>query len=150
MSTDTHAPDTLGLEPEDMRRLGYRMVDLVVDHFRHKAERPAIVTGTQQALQAALGGPLPEAPGDPDAAMDLLVAQALSHMQHADHPRYFARVPGPSSFAAVLGEWLATGHNAICASWVGGSGPATLELIVIDWALSAALLGSTSVTSCRP
>ncbi|MFO1046828.1 MAG: aminotransferase class V-fold PLP-dependent enzyme [Geminicoccaceae bacterium] len=133
MSTDTHAPDTLGLEPEDMRRLGYRMVDLVVDHFRHKAERPAIVTGTPQALQAALGGPLPEAPGDPDAAMDLLVAQALSHMQHADHPRYFARVPGPSSFAAVLGEWLATGHNAICASWVGGSGPATLELIVIDW-----------------
>jgi glutamate/tyrosine decarboxylase-like PLP-dependent enzyme len=54
-------------------------------------------------------------------------------MQHGDHPRYFARVPGPSSFAAILGEWLATGFNAIASSWVGSSGPATLELIVIDW-----------------
>lgn len=133
MSTEPHAADTLGLQPDEMRRLGYRMVDLVIDHFQYKAERPAIVTGTPRALQAALGGPLPEAPGDPDAAMDLLVAQALGHMQHCDHPRYFARVPGPSSFAAVLGEWLATGHNAICASWVGGSGPATLELIVVEW-----------------
>ena len=33
--------DTLGLELEQMRRLGYRMVDLVLDHFQHKAERPA-------------------------------------------------------------------------------------------------------------
>ena len=54
-------------------------------------------------------------------------------MQHGDHPRFFARVPGPSSFAAVLGEWLGTGHNAICASWAGGSGPATVELVVIEW-----------------
>ena len=55
------------------------------------------------------------------------------HMQHGDHPRFFARVPGPSSFAAVLGEWLGTGHNAICASWGGGSGPAAVELVVIEW-----------------
>ena len=128
-----HAPDSLGLEPEEMRRLGYRVVDLVLDHFLHKAERPAIRTGTPDALLATLGGPLPEQPGDAAAALDLLVSEALAYMQRGDHPRYFARVPGPSSFAAVLGEWLATGQNAICASWVGGSGPATLELVVVEW-----------------
>jgi glutamate/tyrosine decarboxylase-like PLP-dependent enzyme len=134
MSTELrHAPDTLGLAPEEMRRLGYRVVDLVLDHFLNKADRPAIVTGTPTALQATLGGPVPEAPGDAGAALDLLVAQVFGQMQHGDHPRYFARVPGPSSFAAVLGEWLATGHNAICTSWVGASGPATLELVVIEW-----------------
>lgn len=127
-----HPADTLGLELEQMRRLGYRMVDLVLDHFQHKAERPAILTGSPADLEAALGGPLPERPGDPDAAMDVLVG-ALAHMQHGDHPRFFARVPGPSSFAAVLGEWLGTGHNAICASWGGGSGPAAVELVVIEW-----------------
>ncbi|MGD9510016.1 MAG: aspartate aminotransferase family protein, partial [Geminicoccaceae bacterium] len=122
-----------GLEPEEMRQLGYRMVDLVIDHFLNKADRPVIVTGTPAALRATLGGPVPEEPGDASAAMDLLVAEALTHMQRGDHPRYFARVPGPSSFAAVLGEWLATGHNAICTSWVGASGPATLELVVVEW-----------------
>ena len=60
-------------------------------------------------------------------------------MQHGDHPRYFARVPGPSSFAGVLGDWLGTGFNAIAASWKGGSGPATVELVVLDWLRS--LLG---------
>ncbi len=54
-------------------------------------------------------------------------------MQHGDHPRFFARVPGPSSFAGVLGEWLGTGFNAIAASWGGGSGPATVELVALDW-----------------
>ena len=54
MSTDTHAADTLGLEPEEMRRLGYRMVDLVIDHFRHKPDRPVIVTGGRNAFQAGL------------------------------------------------------------------------------------------------
>jgi glutamate/tyrosine decarboxylase-like PLP-dependent enzyme len=65
--------------------------------------------------------------------MQLLTEVALLHMQHGDHPRYFARVPGPSSFTGVLGEWLGTGFNAIAASWKGGSGPATVELVVLDW-----------------
>ena len=65
--------------------------------------------------------------------MRLLVDVALAHMQHGDYPRYFSRVPGPSSFAGVLGEWLGTGFNAIAASWKGGSGPATVELVVLDW-----------------
>ena len=48
-------------------------------------------------------------------------------------------MPGPSSFAGVLGDWLGTGFNAIAASWTGGSGPATFELVALDWLRS--LLG---------
>jgi glutamate/tyrosine decarboxylase-like PLP-dependent enzyme len=81
----------------------------------------------------ALGGALPETPMDPDQSLELLAEVALAYQQHADHPRYFARVPGPCSFAAVLGEWMGTGFNTISASWGGGSGPATIELVVIEW-----------------
>ena len=48
-------------------------------------------------------------------------------------PRYFARVPGPSSFPAILGDWIGTGLQSISSSWVGGSGPATVELTVLSW-----------------
>jgi len=116
-----------------MQRLGYRVVDLVVEHFVSKDQIPAVKTGPALELRSQLGGPLPTKPGDVDAAIDLLVNVALAHQQHGDHPRYFARVPGPSSFAAVLGEWLGTGFNTIAASWAGGSGPATIELVVVDW-----------------
>ncbi len=116
-----------------MRALGYWVVDRVVGHLEGIAESPAVVTGTPDELRAALGGPPPEDPGDPAAALRTLADVALAHMQHGEHPRNFARVPGPSSYAGVLGEWLATGFNAIAASWTGGSGPATVELVVIDW-----------------
>ena len=131
--------DPLGLESVEMRGLGYWVVDRVVEHFERMAEEPAIRTGSPADLRAVLGGPPPEGGQDAQAAMQTLVEVALATMQHGDHPRYFARVPGPSSFVGVLGEWLATGFNAMAASWSGGSGPTTLELVALDWLRS--LLG---------
>ncbi|HLH67006.1 MAG TPA: aminotransferase class I/II-fold pyridoxal phosphate-dependent enzyme [Solirubrobacteraceae bacterium] len=136
---DRPATDALGMPAEQMRELGHWVVDRVVDHFATLAERPAIRTGEPASLLERLGGPLPEEPGDARAALEALTDVAFEHMQHGDHPRYFARVPGPSSFSGVLGDWLSTGFNALASSWGGGAGPATVELVAIDWL--AALLG---------
>lgn len=125
--------DTLGLPEAEMRRLAHRVADLVVDRLVRRGDEPAIRADSPAALRERLGGPLPEHPGDADAAIDTLVAGALAFQQHGDHPRYFARVPGPSSFAAILGEWLGTGFNCIATSWAGGSGTATAELVALDW-----------------
>jgi aromatic-L-amino-acid/L-tryptophan decarboxylase len=130
--------DTLGLGTEEMRELGYWVVDRVVEHFE-SIDGPAIRASSAAELREALGGPVPDAPCDPLEAMQTLVDVALANMQHGDHPRSFARVPGPSSYAGVLGEWLGTGFNAIASSWAGASGPATVELVAIDWL--AQLLG---------
>ena len=128
-----YAADALGMEADEMRRLGHLLVDLVVDRQMRKSSEPAIVEASPAELMAALGGPLPEAPLDAEESLKLLAEVALACQQHGDHPRYFARVPGPCSFAAILGEWLGTGFNAISASWGGGSGPATIELVAIEW-----------------
>lgn len=135
----TRISDSLGLEPEEMRHLGHWLVDRVVDHFECGADGAAIQTGAPDALISELGGNPPEEAGEPLPAMETLIDVAMANMQHGDHPRYFARVPGPSSFAGVLGDWLGTGFNAITTSWAGGSGPATVELVVLDWIRS--LLG---------
>ena len=129
-----HSPtDALGLETDEMRRLGYWVVDRVVEHFEQNGEGPAIQIGSAEDLRAELGGPVPQTPGDPLEAMQTLVDVALVNMQHGDHPRYFARVPGASSYAGVLGEWLGTGFNVIAASWEGSTGPTTVELVALDW-----------------
>ena len=125
--------DALGLETEQMRQLGYWVVDQVVEHFERGADGPAIKTGSADELRAALGGPVPEAPGDPLEALQTLVDVAMENMQHGDHPRYFARVPSASSYAGVLGDWLGTGFNTLAASWEGSSGPTAVELIALDW-----------------
>ncbi|MDI5967626.1 aminotransferase class I/II-fold pyridoxal phosphate-dependent enzyme [Streptomyces sp. SL13] len=136
---DRHEADTLGMSPEEMRRLGHRVVDIVVDHLENKASQAVVVNRTASDLRAELGGPPPEEPGDADAAIDRLAGVALACKQHLDHPRFFARVPGPSSFAAVLGDWLSIGYNATATSMATGMGPSTIELVVIDWL--AQLLG---------
>lgn len=123
----------LTLPPEELRRLGHRIVEVLVEHQQHGAERPPMQTATPADLRARLGGPPPDGPGDADAALDTLLADVLPNMQHGDHPRFFARVPSPSNSVAALADALASGVNAIAASWVGGSGPAALELVVLDW-----------------
>lgn len=125
--------DTLGMNEEEMRRLGYAAVDAVIQHLGQKHSDVAIATEDPATLIAALGGEPPEHAQAADVSLELLLNTALRHQQHGDHPRYFARVPGPSSFAAIIGEWLGVGFNTIAASWPGGSGPSAVELIVIDW-----------------
>ncbi|MHB1537186.1 MAG: pyridoxal phosphate-dependent decarboxylase family protein [Solirubrobacteraceae bacterium] len=125
--------DALGLDVAEMRHLGYWVVDRVVEHFEAGRDGPAIEASSPAQLRAALGGELPHSGQEPLLALQQLVDVALQNMQHGDHPRYFARVPGPSSFAGVLGEWLGSGFNAIATSWAGGSGPATVELVALDW-----------------
>ena len=71
--------DALGMEPEEMRRLGHKVVDLVVDRLMRKSGEPAIVTGDPGELMQALGGPLPETALDADESLELLAEVALSY-----------------------------------------------------------------------
>jgi aromatic-L-amino-acid/L-tryptophan decarboxylase len=126
-------PEPLSLDPEEMRRLGYRVIDRIVDHLGELRELPPIRVGDAGELRAAVGGPPPEAPGEPDAALDALFEQVLPFVQHPDHPRFFARIGSPSNFMSVLADLVTSGFNVFTGSWTGGSGPSTVELVVVDW-----------------
>src|SRR4051794_4172399 len=139
-------PDPLTLPPDELRRLGYRVIDALVAHVEGLRELPPIRTGSPAELRDRLGGPPPDAPGDADAALDRLLSDVLPFMQHDDHPRFFARVGSPSNAVSVLADALASATNAFAGSWVGGSGPTALELVVLDcvrswWGLPAGTEG---------
>lgn len=125
--------EPLSLPADEMRRLGYRVVDRIVEHYEQLGELPPIRVGDADALRAAIGGPPPEASTEPDAALDALFEQVLPFVQHPGHPRFFARIGSPSNFISVLGDLAASGFNVFTGSWTGGSGPATVELVVLDW-----------------
>jgi glutamate/tyrosine decarboxylase-like PLP-dependent enzyme len=123
----------LTLEPEELRRLGHRVIDAIVDHWETVGDCPPIRTGEAAELRRAIGGPPPDGPGDPEVALDRLLNDVLPYMQHGDHPRFFARVGSASNPVSVLADALGAGVNVFAASWAGGSGPATVELTVLDW-----------------
>ena len=130
---ETQRDNPLALPVEQMRELAHLVADLVVDHLEELRELPALRKETPEHLFSVLAGPLPEQPGDPAADLRLLADEALTAMQYANHPRYFARVPGPASFPGVLGDWLGIGFQAMASSWVGGAGPVAAELTAMGW-----------------
>jgi aromatic-L-amino-acid decarboxylase len=123
----------LTLPPEEMRRLGYTVVDRIVEHFAGLEAQPPVRVGDAAELEAAVGGPPPEEPGDAAAALESLFDDVLPWIQHGAHPRFFARIGSPSNYVSVLADAAAAGFNVFAGSWVGGSGPAAVELVVLDW-----------------
>jgi aromatic-L-amino-acid/L-tryptophan decarboxylase len=146
---DDHDPglavpaDILAIDPEAMRRLGYRMVDRTIEHLTGIDSLPAILASDPATLEAIVGGPAPTTPHDLDEDLALLADTVLANQQHGDHPRYFARVAGPSSFPGILADWIGTGLQSVASSWGGGSGPTAVELTVLAWLRDALGLAPT-------
>jgi aromatic-L-amino-acid decarboxylase len=125
--------EPLSLPPEEMRRLGYLVVDRIVEHLEALPDLPPVRAGDAVDLRAALGGPPPEQPGDPERALESLFEHVLPFGQYGDHPRFFARIGSPSNYVSVLADAAAAGFNVFTGSWAGGAGAAAVELVVIDW-----------------
>src|SRR3977135_4047986 len=123
----------LELSAADMRQLGYRVVDLLVQHFAAMRDRPVGAKGEPGELMARFSGPPSETPIDPYELFGLLRAEVFPNNLHVDHPRFFAFVPGPGNFVSTMADALAAGFNVFNGTWLGGSAAAAIELTVIDW-----------------
>ncbi len=126
-------PDKLLLSPEEMRTLGYRVVDLLVDHFAQTGEDSLGASPSREELEARLREDLPEEGTDPHAVLEQVEEDVLPNTMRVDHPRFFGFVPGPNNFIGVLADALAAGFNVFSGTWISGAAAAQIELVVIDW-----------------
>lgn len=126
-------PDKLRLSRDEMRSLGYRVVDLIVDHFDSLDEAPVGRSPDRAELEERLREDLPERGTDPHAVLDQVERDILPNTLRIDHPRFFGFVPGPSNYIGVLADALATGFNVFAGTWISGAAAAQVELVVIDW-----------------
>ena len=126
-------PARLELSTEEMRRLGYRVVDLLVQHFAGMRDGPVGAKRAPAELRALFSGGPAEFPTDPHELLARLEKDVFPNNLHVDHPRFFAFVPGPGNFVSTMADALASGFNVFNGTWLGGSAAAALELTVIDW-----------------
>ena len=124
---------TLDLSKEEMRALGYGVVDLLVDHFAAIHEAHVGTKGSRSELEQLLREDIPEHPTSAQEVFRPLKEQLFTNMLHVDHPRFFAFVPSPNNFVSVMADALAAGFNVFTGTWFAGSAPAQVELIVIEW-----------------
>ena len=137
MSSDERVP--LDPDADSMRRLGYALVDRVVEHLTLLPDQRVARRGDLKEFSGLVDEPLPEADSSLDSCLDFFFERILPDLTRVNHPRFHAYIPCPSSFAGALGEMLAAGTNPFVGSWLGGSTVSALELTVLRWI--AELLG---------
>ncbi len=86
--------DDLGMDPEAMRDLGHRVVDLLVELVSRGPASPPIRTATREEMERRLAEPAPPAPRDVDLVLQRLTDDVLDLACRWDHPAFFGYVPG--------------------------------------------------------
>ena len=84
--------DPLALDPETMRQLGYRTVDMLVE-WLNDVGAPPLRRASPAEMQARLGGAPPEKPEPCEDILDGLRRDVLPFMSRGDHPGFFAFIP---------------------------------------------------------
>ena len=125
--------DELSIDPEEMRALGYRAVDLLVEHLRDPRSARLMVRATREEMERRLEEPPPEEGEAFETSLGRLRDDVLPFIARQEHPGYMAFIPAGSTWPGALGDLIASGANLYAGSWMDGAGPTQLELTVLGW-----------------
>src|SRR5438067_8018287 len=124
---------SIALSREEMREFGYRVVDLLADHFANVQQGSVGAKADPAKLIPLFDADPPETGRDPSELLAQLKRDVFPNNLHVDHPRFFAFVPGPNNFVSTMGDALAAGFNIFNGTWLGGPAAAAVELGVVRW-----------------
>ena len=125
--------DQLKLSANDMREMGYRIIDMLVDYTGAQAQFPVTRALDHATFEEILDEPLPEEGTDWQDVLEQFERQVLTTIDHLDHPRFFAYIPSSSNFVGAMADALASGYNIFNALYPLGTGAAVVERLAISW-----------------
>lgn len=116
-----------------MKALGYRAVDMLVEHLSSLSDQKVSNRKSRQELEALLREPIPQQGSNPHDLLNTLEKEIFGNVVRVNHPRFFAFVGSPGNYMSALADFLVSGFNPFAGTWLAGSGAAQLELVTIDW-----------------
>src|SRR5437762_10544259 len=135
---------SIALSREEMREFGYRVVDLLADHFANVQQGSVGAKADPAKLIPLFDADPPETGRDPSELLAQLERDVFPNNLHVDHPRFFAFVPGPNNFVSTMADALAAGFDMFNGTWFGGSAAAAVERGIIRWLCRLSGLPSTA------
>ena len=117
------------LDPEEVKRLGYRAAELVAAHTAGLREGP--VFGKVGDSAGVFDQPLPETGRSADEVLDATRDHVLTHPFGNSHPRFFAFINATADPLGTVAEYLAAGMNSNC--WGGDHAAIHVEDRVVRW-----------------
>ena len=123
----------MNLTPDEMQDLGYKVVDILVEHLTSLSSKSPSRRANRIEMEALFREQIPQDGQDPLDVLRRVERDIFSHIMHPDHPRFFAFVPSPSNFVSVMADALASGFNVFAGTWLEAAAPAEIELVTLDW-----------------
>ncbi len=125
------------LEPEELRRLGHRMVDFIVDYWQRVESFPVRSPVSPGEITSQLPVHPPEqgfgGAAGWDAVFEDLERLIMPGLTHWQSPNFFAYFPSNASGPAVLGEMLSAGLGVQGMLWSTSPACTELETRMLDW-----------------
>ena len=110
-----------------------RTAELATDFLDRLPERPVALPVDLPALRAALGGPLPAGPSDPQSVIEALARNAEPGLVGTAGPRYFGFVIGGSVPASVAADWLTSAWDQNAGLYATSPAAAVAEEVAAGW-----------------
>jgi glutamate/tyrosine decarboxylase-like PLP-dependent enzyme len=121
------------LSPEEFRRLGYRVVDMIADYYEGIRETPVFPVRTPADVMPAFEEPVPVEGQDPDAILDAWSRDILPNSTHMGSPRFFGYVMGSGTMIGTLAEALAASVNTNAGGWKPAPAATEIERRTLAW-----------------
>lgn len=123
------------LSKEEMQSYGYKIVDIIVEHYADEENKKPVTNATRQEMDSIFLSEAPLEATPADEVLDFVTKNVLPNSSISSHPKYFSFVPGPSNFISTMSDSLATGFNIFSGGWIVSPAAAELEIVTLNWLL---------------
>lgn len=125
--------DNLDLKPDEFKKLGYRVIDMITAYYASIHEVRVFPANTSTEMEQVFKEDLPKTGQDPDAIMDEWQSKVLPYTTHLGSPRYFGFVNGSGTMIGTLAEALAASVNMNPGGWLPAPSATEIERQTISW-----------------
>lgn len=117
--------------PDEIRRVGYRVVDLIAEHLTRLPDGPVFRPPPAELAEALLAEPAPSGGESADAILDRMAREVGPYPFGNGHPRFYGWVNSPPAVIGVLADALAAAMNPSVAG--GNHAAVWIERQVLEW-----------------
>lgn len=132
LHTDERFVD-LDLSPQEFRKLGYRVVDMIAEYYSNIREVPVFPPHTLAEVEKIFEEPLPEKGQEPEEILNEWQSKVLSSTTNLGSPRYFGFVNGSGTMIGTLADALAASVNMNAGAWKPAPAATEIERRAIAW-----------------
>lgn len=125
--------NNLDLSPEEFKKLGYRVIDMIAQYYSTINEVKVFPATKSSKVEEVFREDFPQKAQEPDKILDEWESKVLPYSAHLGSPRWFGFVNGSGNMISTLAEALAASVNMNTGGWKAAPSATEIERLTIAW-----------------